>query len=103
MISNFLSLPHPKALVKNFFQKFLNLASDLSAATFVGYHILWLLSSGFFIPLSGAVLTAPTALLEYQTFPRLSTPFLRFLLFQTFPTFLLYREVEVISKIQVIP
>ena len=52
----------------------------------------------FFIPLSGAVLTAPTALLEYQTFPRLSTPFLRFLLFQTFPTFLLYREVEVISK-----
>ena len=96
--SSFFSLPHSGALVKNFFQKFLNSPPDLSAATFVGYHILWLLSSGFFIPLSGAVLTAPTALLEYQTFPRLSTPFLRFLLFQTFPTFLLYREVEVISK-----
>ena len=79
--SNFLRLPHSEAIVKNFFQKFLNSASDLSAATFVGYHILWLLSSGFFIPLSGAVLTAPTALLEYQTFPHLSTLFFIFLRF----------------------
>ena len=79
--SNFSSLPHSEVLVKNFFQKFLNSASDLSAATFVGYHILWLLSSGFFFPLSGAVLTAPTALLEYQTFPHLSTPFCDFLRF----------------------
>ena len=46
--SNFLSLPHSEAFVKNFFQKFLRLASVISAATILGYHILWLLSSVFF-------------------------------------------------------
>ena len=35
----------------------------------------------FFISLCGAVLTAPTALLEYQIIPRLSTPFFNFLRF----------------------
>ena len=46
--SNFFSLPHSEAFVKNFFQKFLKLASAISAATILGYHILWLLSSVFF-------------------------------------------------------
>ena len=66
---------------RTFFQKFLKLASVISAATILGYHILWLLSSVFFISLCGAVLTAPTALLEYQIIPRLSTPFSNFLRF----------------------
>jgi len=79
--SNFFSLPHSEAFVKNFFQKFLKLASVISAATILGYHILWLLSSVFFISLCGAVLTAPTALLEYQIIPHLSTPFFSFLRF----------------------
>ena len=83
--SNFFSLPHSEAFVKNFFQKFLKLASVISAATILGYHILWLLSSVFFISLCGAVLTAPTALLEYQIIPRLSTPFFNFLRFFIFP------------------
>ena len=83
--SNFFSLPHSEAFVKNFFQKFLKLASVISAATILGYHILWLLSSVFFISLCGAVLTAPTALLEYQIIPRLSTPFSNFLRFFIFP------------------
>ena len=81
IVSNFFSLPHSEAFVKNFFQKFLKLASAISAATILGYHILWLLSSVFFISLCGAVLTAPTALLEYQIIPRLSTPFSNFLHF----------------------
>ena len=92
---------------RTFFQKFLKLASVISAATILGYHILWLLSSVFFISLCGAVLTAPTALLEYQIIPRLSTPFFNFLRFfyfslyfqgccsvilTCFPTFHLYRK-----------
>ena len=66
---------------RTFFQKFLKLTSVISAASILGYHILWLLSSVFFISLCGAVLTAPTALLEYQIIPRLSTPFFNFLRF----------------------
>ena len=85
--SNFFSLPHSEAFVKNFFQKFLKLASVISAATILGYHILWLLSSVFFISLCGAVLTAPTALLEYQIIPHLSTPFFNFLRFFYFPLY----------------
>ena len=72
------TLSHLFLFVKNFFQKFLKLASTISAATILGYHILWLLSSVFFISLCGAVLTAPTALLEYQIIPHLSTPFFNF-------------------------
>ena len=51
MSSNFLILPHLEAFVKNFFQKFLRLASAISAATILGYHILWLLSSVFYFTL----------------------------------------------------
>ena len=69
------------SVCQELFQKFLRLASVISAATILGYHILWLLSSVFFISLCGAVLTAPTALLEYQIIPRLSTPFFNFLRF----------------------
>ena len=58
-----------------FFRSFWTFAFRSSAATCLGYHILWPLSSVFFTPPAGAVLTAPTALLEYQTFHHLSTPF----------------------------
>ena len=58
------------------------------AATLLGYHIFRCLSTTFFevfrlsfqaaSPSSHFVTTAPTALLEYQTFPHLSTPFFTF-------------------------
>ena len=79
--ATFLVYHTQKRLSRTFFQKFLKLASVISAATILGYHILRLLSSVFFISLCGAVLTAPTALLEYQIIPRLSTPFFNFLRF----------------------
>ena len=69
-----------EALSRTFFQKFQDPAFCSPLATFKYYHVSRFLSS-VFSTLFGAVLTASTALLEYQTFHLLSTLFCVFLIF----------------------
>ena len=88
--SNFFSLPQARGFVKYFFQKFFDSARCPLAATLLGYHIFRCLSTTFFEVFrlsfqaasrsSHFVTTAPTALLEYQTFPGKSMRFRLFCL-----------------------
>ena len=105
--SNFFSLPHSEAFVKNFFSEVFEARFRyLSGNHFRLPHLVAAVKC-FFISLCGAVLTAPTALLEYQIIPHLSTPFSNFLRFfyfslyfqgccsvilTCFPNFHLYRK-----------
>ena len=75
IVSNFFSLPHPVRFVKNFFQKLLNSRFRyLSGNSHRVPHLVAAVKC-FFLSLAGAVLTAPTAQLEYQILPHLSTLF----------------------------
>ena len=79
--SNFLSLPHSGSFVKNFFQEVLSFRFPVICGNLFRLPHLVAAVKCFFISLCGAVLTAPTALLEYQILPLLSIPFSRFFIF----------------------
>ena len=74
--SNFFKLPQSARFVKNFFRKFSTLFAVNLSGNFRQVTTLCGCCQVFFLPLSGAVLTAPTALLEYQTVRQKSTLFL---------------------------
>ena len=79
--SNFLSLPHSRSFVKNFFQKFLAFHFRVRRGNFFMLPHRVVAVKYFFHFLSAAVLTAATAWLEYHAAPLLSTPFSSFFAF----------------------